>query len=93
MVSQEIKEEKMETITHAHVQELANKLPKTKLSLAFHFLQNLVDNDQDTMPQKDFASLSIDERRRILEQQAKQMKSHYEQTRSERTEWQAGDFD
>ena len=46
MVSQEIKEEKMETITHAHVQELANKLPKTKLSLAFHFLQNLVDNDQ-----------------------------------------------
>ena len=27
----------METITHAQVQELANKLPETKLSLAFHF--------------------------------------------------------
>lgn len=83
----------METITHAHVQELANKLPETKLSLAFHFLQNLVDKDEETMSQKDFASLSIDERRRILAQQAKQMKSHYEQTRTERTEWQAGDFD
>ncbi|MXX13234.1 MAG: hypothetical protein F4Z86_07280 [Gemmatimonadetes bacterium] len=82
----------METITHAHVQELANKLPETKLSPAFHFLQNLVDNDPDTMPQENFASLSIDERRRILAQQAKQMKSHYEQTRTERTEWQAGDF-
>ena len=83
----------MKTITHAHVQELANKLPKTKLSLAFHFLQTLVDKDEETMSQKDFASLSIDERRRILAQQAKQMKSHYEQTRAERTEWQAGDFD
>lgn len=83
----------METITHAQVQELANKLPETKLPLAFHFLQNLVDNDQDTLPQENFASLSIDERRKILEQQAKQMKSHYEQTRAERTEWQAGDFD
>lgn len=66
----------METITHAHVQELANKLSETKLSLSFHFLQNLVDNDQDTMPQENFASLSIDECRRILAQQAKQMKSH-----------------
>ncbi len=83
----------MKTITHAHVQELANKLPKTKLSLAFHFLQTLVDKDEETMSQKDFASLSIDERRRILAQQAKQMKSHYEQTRANRTEWQAGDFD
>lgn len=80
----------METITHAHVQELANKLPETKLPLAFHFLQNLVDND--TMPQENFATLSIDERRQILAQQAKQIKSHYEQTRAERTEWQAGDF-
>ena len=83
----------METITHAQVQELANKLPKTTLSLAFHFLQNLVDKDLDTMSQEDFASLSIDERRQILAQQAKRMKSHYEQTRTERTEWQAGDFD
>ena len=49
----------METITHAHVQELANKLPETKLSLAFHFLQNLVDKDEETMSQKDFASLPL----------------------------------
>ncbi len=54
--------------------------------------QNLVDNDQDTMSQENFASLSIDERRRILAQQAKQMKSHYEQTKIERTEWQAGEI-
>ena len=57
------------------------------------FFQNLVDKDQDTMSQEDFASLPIDERRRILAQQAKQMESHYEQTKIERTEWQAGDFD
>jgi len=36
--------------------------------------------------------LSIDERRRILAQQAEQMKVHYEQTADERTEWQAGNF-
>ncbi len=58
-----------------------------------HFLQNLVDKDRNTVSQENFASLSIDERRRVLEQQAKQMKSHYEQTGTERTEWQAGDFD
>ena len=60
---------------------------------SIHFFQNLVDKNRDTVSQEDFSGLSIDERRRVLEQQAKQMRSHYEQTRTERTEWQAGDFD
>ena len=48
--------------------------------------------DQETLSQVDFMQLPLEERRRILAQQAEQMKSHYEQTRDERTEWQAGDF-
>ncbi len=36
--------------------------------------------------------LSLEERRQILAQQAEQMKSYYERTSDERSEWQAGDF-
>ena len=82
----------MATITHSQVQELVKKLPETKLPLAYHLLQELADKDVETLSQADFMRLSIDKRRRILAQQAEQMKVHYEQTADERTEWQAGDF-
>ena len=36
--------------------------------------------------------LSVDEHRQVLAQQAEQMKTHYEETAKERTEWQTGDF-
>ncbi len=42
--------------------------------------------------ESDFMNLSLDERRRILAQQADLMKAHYEQSANERTEWQIGDF-
>lgn len=90
----------METIAHAQVQELVRNLPKTKLSLAFKFLQDLAGKDVETLSQADFARLSpvelgdrsLDERRQILAQQAERMKGHYEMTTDERTEWQAGGF-
>ena len=83
----------MKTITYTQVQQLIKKLPETKLPLAYCLLLELADKEADTLsPQADFMRLSLDERRRILAQQAKQMKAHYEQTAGERTKWQAGDF-
>ena len=90
----------MGTVTHAQVQELVNNLPETKLSLAFHLLQDLAEKDAEIVSQKDHArpagmaqgDSSHDSRRRILAQQAELLKEHYEQTVDERTEWQVGDF-
>ncbi len=83
----------METVIYAHVQQLIKKLPETKLSLAYRLLLELVDNEVETqLLQADFMRLSLDERHRMLEQQADQMKAHYEQSADERTEWQTGDF-
>jgi len=83
----------METITYTQVQQLVEKLPETKLPLAYHFFLELADKDVDPQsPQADFMRLSPEERHRLLSEQAEQMKAHYEQTADERTEWQAGDF-
>ena len=41
---------------------------------------------------QDFMSLPLDERRRVLAQQAEQMVAHYEESAVEREAWQAGDF-
>ncbi len=90
----------MGTVTHAQVQELVNNLPETKLSLAFHLLQDLAEEDAEFVSQKDLVppagmahgDSSQDNRQRILAQQAELLKEHYEQTVDERTEWQAGDF-
>lgn len=54
--------------------------------------QYLGDKDQETLSQVDFMQLSLEDRRQILAQQAEQLKSYYERTRDERTEWQTGDF-
>ena len=90
----------MEDITHAQVQELVNNLPETKLSLAFHFLQDLAEIDTESLSQEDYARLDqlspgdsfFDECRQLLAQQAELMKDHYEQTEDVRADWQAGDF-
>jgi len=70
-----------------------------------HFLANLEKSsfsderlvlpdtiDSPDSPQLEFMRLSISERQQILETQAKSMVSHYEQTATERDEWQSGDF-
>lgn len=83
----------METLTYSQVQELVEQLPETKLSLAYSLLLELADTEADTLsPQLDFIRLPLDERRRIMAQQAEQIAAHYEQTADERQEWQAGDF-
>lgn len=80
----------MKTITYAEVQELVTKIPETELPLAYCLLAELVGESQS--PQAAFMRLSVDERRQVLAQQAEQMKTHYEETADERTEWQSGDF-
>ncbi len=83
----------METVTYAQVQQLIKKLPETKLPFAYRLLLELADKELDTLsPQADFMNHSLNERRRILAQQADQILTHYEQSADERTEWQTGDF-
>ena len=81
----------MRTITHTDVQALVAKLPESKLPLAYRLLHALT-TAEDESPQAKFMRLSANERRQLLSQQAEQMKTHYEQTTDERTEWQTGDF-
>jgi hypothetical protein len=81
----------MRTITHTEVQALVAKLPESKLPLAYRLLHSLTTTEGES-PQAKFMQLSTDERRKLLSQQAEQMKDHYEQTAAERTEWQAGNY-
>ncbi len=81
----------MRTITHTELQTLVTKLPESKLPLAYRLLHALTVAEGES-PQAKFMRLSADERRQLLSQQAEQMKTHYEETADERTEWQAGDF-
>ena len=83
----------METITYSEVQELVMRLPEAKLPLAYRLLAGLADSDEEALsPQRDFMILPLDERRRIMTEQAEQLLAHYEQTAVEREAWQAGDF-
>ncbi|MCX7046626.1 MAG: hypothetical protein NTX50_14215 [Candidatus Sumerlaeota bacterium] len=83
----------MSAITHSQVQELVARLPVTKLPVAYDRLIDLVRGEPDAAPpQRDFMSLSLEERRRLLAQQAQEMVGYYEQTALERQEWQQGDF-
>ena len=81
----------MKTITYAEVQQLVTKIPETELPLAYRLLAELVAEETQS-PQAAFMRLSVDEHRQVLAQQAEQMKTHYEETADERTEWQTGDL-
>lgn len=80
----------MPTITYTKIQELVSKLPESKLPLAYRLLSKLTDGGES--PQEKFLRLSVKERRQLLSQQAEQLKTHYEDTTTERTDWQAGEF-
>ena len=70
----------METITYTDVQQLIEKLPETKLPLAYRLLVDLENRAiDDQSPQAVFMRLPLAERRQLLAQQAEQMKAHYEQ--------------
>ena len=81
----------MKTVTYAEIQQLVAKLPENKLASAYRLLHALTTTEA-LSPQAQFIDLSVDERRQLLSQQAEQMKTHYEQTADERTEWQVGEF-
>ena len=81
----------MPTITHTEVQALVAKLPDSKLPLAYRFLHSLTKAEGES-PQTKYIRLSPDGRHQLLSQQAEKMKTYYEQTAAERTEWQTGDF-
>lgn len=83
----------MKTLSHSDVANVVQRLPEKKLQEAYHMLSELADSKDDTRsPQLDFIRLPLDERRRLLAEQADQLKAHYEQTEGERAEWQGGDF-
>jgi hypothetical protein len=89
----------MKSLSHSDVAILVQSLPEKKLQEAYHFLSELAgsselaDSKVDTRsPQLDFIRLPLNERRRLLAEQADQLKAHYEQTKGEREEWQGGDF-
>ena len=76
----------MKTVTYAQVEQLVKKLPKAKLPLAYHLLVDLVNREIDEQsPQAAFMCLSLEKRRQLLAQQAKEMKEHYEQMADERS--------
>jgi hypothetical protein len=83
----------MGTITHSQVNKLVNRLPAKKLPLAYNLLADLAEKESsENSHQLNFLLLPINERRRIMAQQAEEMVSFYKETAHERKDWQAGDF-
>ncbi len=83
----------MNAITYSQIHELVMRLPATKLPLVYNLLVDLSKKESDdSSPQLNFMFLPLNERRRIMMQQAKELISHYEQVAGERQAWQAGDF-
>lgn len=82
----------METITYSQVQELVQQLPEEQLPTAYRMLLELASHGEALQPQLEFLHLPLPERRRVLAQQAEELKSYYEQSAEERATWQAGDF-
>jgi len=83
----------MNAITYSQIQELVMRLPAAKLPLAYNFLMDLSKKEDDELsPRLNFMLLPLNERRRIMAQQAQEMLFHYEREAEERQEWQGGDF-
>ena len=83
----------MPTVTYGQVQDLVGRLPIQKLPIAYRFLADLTREEHVlSSPQREFLTLSVEERRKLLAQQALQLVAHYEETSDERAAWQAGDF-
>ena len=82
----------MSTITHSTVERLVKQLPEDKLPDAYRYLSELAKNGNRAPSPTDFVHLPLSERRRLMAEQARQMVAHYEETASDREEWQNGDF-
>lgn len=83
----------MNSVTYTQVQELVAHLPATKLPRAFAMLKSLANEEAITPSvQIKILNLPLAERRRLLAKQAEELLAHYEETVTEREEWQGGDF-
>ncbi len=83
----------METITYSQIQEMVLHLPATKLTTAYRLLVELIGKEYSpSHVQDDFLKLSLEDRRKIMEEQANQLCAHYLDSQSDREAWQAGDF-
>jgi hypothetical protein len=83
----------MSAITYSQIQELVMRLPATKLPLVYNLLADLSKKESESLSaQSNFMLLPLEERQRIMRQQAKELISHYEHSINERRAWQAGDF-
>ena len=83
----------MTSITYSEVRQLVMQLPVDKLPIAYDLIADLSKDDMEpNLVRQDFTRLSTEERCRLMMEQAAQLRSHYEQTTTERQAWQAGDF-
>ncbi|MBF0378295.1 MAG: hypothetical protein HQK72_12555 [Desulfamplus sp.] len=83
----------MDVITHSQVYELVMRLPAAKLSLAYNLLKELnKKKESEVLSKSDFMDLPLNERSRIMAEQAQKMIFHYENNIEERQEWEAGEF-
>ena len=83
----------MDVVTYSQINELVMRLPAGKLSLAYNLLVDLIKKKEDEiLSQSYFMNLPLEERRRIMSEQAQNMIFHYEQDTGELLEWQAGEF-
>ncbi len=83
----------MNAITYSQLHELVVRLPAGKLPLAYNLLADLIKKEEDEiLPKSDFMNLPLNERRRIMAQQARDMIFHYERDSDIRQTWQGGDF-
>ncbi|MBD3305579.1 hypothetical protein GF339_04275 [candidate division KSB3 bacterium] len=81
----------MHDITYTQVQELVTHVPVTKLPIAYELLRELAAETPETsLPQIEFMSLPLQERQRLLAQQAADLVEHYAHSAEERELWQGG---
>ena len=74
----------METISYTQVQALLKQVPQAKLQTAYRLLADLITGDTETLSfQEEYMSFSLNERCRIMAQQAEQMVAHYQKRTGE----------
>jgi hypothetical protein len=83
----------MEPVTYSQLQQVIQQLPEAKLGEAYRALVDLLKQPSGKVsPHSKLRRLPLEERRRVMAEQATQLLSHYERTGVERDDWQAGDF-
>jgi len=83
----------MQTLTRLHVKNVINHIPESKLLIAYNFLIELTDKKVDNISENDdHENYVLKKQFALMENQAHQLFSHYQQTKHERQMWQAGDF-